>query len=114
VWRWQHEVDERARELRAVADQHGKPRGGPPSSPFEVDDAERRPEIPVRLRREGERPRSAAAMNLDVVVAALPPPERIRAGCSEGQQTAVATLLDDFELDAQLLESADCARGWSS
>src|SRR6185436_7409260 len=95
---------ERARELRAIADQHGKPRCGHLRAPFEVDDAECRPEIPVRLRREVERPRSAAAMNLDVVVAALPQRNGFVRDVWKVQQTAVATLLDYFELDAQLLD----------
>ena len=38
---------------------------------LEIDDAERRPEIPMRLRREGERSRRAVATNFDVVLGAL-------------------------------------------
>ena len=39
--------------------------------PLEIDDAERRAEIPVRLRREVERARLADAAHLDVVRGAL-------------------------------------------
>ena len=47
----EHEVDQRAREARACADQHGEPGARDLRAALEVDDAERRPEIPVRLRR---------------------------------------------------------------
>ena len=67
----EHEVDERAREPRAGAAQHGEPRAGDLGGALEVDDAERRPEIPVRLRLEVERARLAVAPHFDVVRGAL-------------------------------------------
>jgi hypothetical protein len=43
----QHEVDQRARQLRAGADQDREARGGDLRAALEVDDAERRAEVPV-------------------------------------------------------------------
>ena len=100
----QHEVDERARELRAVADQHRKPRRRHLGAPLEVDDPERRTEIPVRLRREVEGPRRATAMDFDVVGAALPHRHALVREVRKVQQPAVAPQLDGLELNAQLLD----------
>ena len=51
---------------------------------LEVDDAERRPEIPVRLRRGVEHARLADAAHLDVVRRALADRDAARAGDSAG------------------------------
>ena len=63
----EHELDERAREPGTRAEQHRKARAGHPRGALEVEDAERRAQIPVRLRREIEGPRGATSTDLDVV-----------------------------------------------
>ena len=55
---------------------------------LEVEDAERRAEIPVRLRLEVERARLAVAAHFDVVVCALARPARSRAAGSAARSSA--------------------------
>src|SRR5262245_25708273 len=50
----EHEVDERAGEARARAAQHREARAGELRAALEIDDTERRPQIPVGLRLEVE------------------------------------------------------------
>ena len=57
----EHEVDERAREPRAGAEQHREARARHARRALEVENAERGAELPVRLRREVERRRRAPA-----------------------------------------------------
>ena len=98
----QHEVDQRAREARAGTDQHGEPRARDLRAALEVDDAERRTEIPVRLRREVERARRAMSTHFDVVGAALPDRHALVRQIGNRQQPAIASLLDGVELDARV------------
>src|SRR5262249_7916360 len=55
----EHEIDQRAFESRARAAQNGEARAGHPRRALEIDDAERRAELPVRLGIEVEWPRLA-------------------------------------------------------
>ena len=63
----EHEVDQRARQPRARADQHREPRAGHPRGALEIENPERGTEIPMRLRLEVEGPRLAVAAHFDVV-----------------------------------------------
>jgi hypothetical protein len=63
----EHEVDERARQPRAGSAQHRETRTRDLGTPLEVDDAERRPEVPMRLRREVEGWRLTHTPQFDVV-----------------------------------------------
>ena len=91
----EHEVDQRAREPRAGAAQHREPRAGDLRAALEVDDAERRPEIPVRLRLEVERARRRRRRRTSTLSAALLPTGTLACGrFGSDQQPAVALLLD--------------------
>jgi len=100
----QHEVDQRAFQLGAGAEQHGEAGAGDLGGALEVDDAELRAQIPVRLRLEVERPRLAPRPHDDVVGGA--PPDRHRRVGQIGQpgHQAGALLLDAVELDFELLD----------
>ena len=50
----QHEVDQRACEPRTCADQHREPGARDLRAALEVDDAERRAKVPMRLRVESK------------------------------------------------------------
>ena len=84
----EHERDERARQPRAGAEQHREARAGHPRRPLEVEDAERGPEVPVRLRLEVERPRLASTAHLDVVGRRRCRPGRSRAAGSAAAAAA--------------------------
>jgi hypothetical protein len=64
----EHEVDEPPRETGARAEEHGKARARHAGRAVEIDDAERRPELPVRLRLEVERGRIAMTTDFPVVL----------------------------------------------
>ena len=53
----EHEGHERPRQPRARSAQHGEARAGELRPALEIQDAERRPEVPVGLRREVKRAR---------------------------------------------------------
>ena len=63
----EHEVDEGAAEAGARPGEHGEARAGNLAGPLEVQDAQRRPDVPVRARLEVERGRLAVAAHLGVV-----------------------------------------------
>ena len=67
-------TEKRAPEIRVAA--------------LEVEDAERRAELPVRLRLEVERPRLAVPAHFDVVVRAGAFRARWHAGCSAASSAA--------------------------
>ena len=73
-------------------------------APLEIDDAERRAEVPVRLHVEGERSRRAMAAHFHVVGAALPDGHTLVRQVGNRQQAAIAPLLNHVELDAELLD----------
>ena len=64
----EHEVDERALELRAHAPIEGKARAGDLGRALEIQDAQLRAQVPVRLGLEIEAGRLAHAPHLDVRV----------------------------------------------
>src|SRR5581483_7300060 len=67
----EHEIDQRAGQLRAGAAENGEARTREPRRALEIEDAERRAEIPMRLRLEIEASRLAVPAHFDVVVSAL-------------------------------------------
>ena len=78
-----------ARASRAPgADQHREPRARHPRRALEIEDAERRPEVPVRLRLEVERARLAVAADFRVVLGASCRPARSRAAGSAASSAA--------------------------
>ena len=97
----QHEVDERARQPRAGAHQHGEARAGDLRAALEVDDAERGTEVPVRLRREGERRAACRAAAPRRCRRPTSPPARVacgrfgstqqRRGCAAARSSASST-----------------------
>ena len=100
----EHEVDQRPREPRAGAAQHRKPRAGDARGPLEVDDAERGAQIPVRLRREVERPRLADTPHLDVVGRARACRHAFVREIGQHEQRLIALVLDGVEPNIQLLD----------
>ena len=64
----EHEADERPLQLRPHPAEQDEPRLGELHRALEVDDAQRRTQVPVRLRLEVEVTRRAPAADLDVVV----------------------------------------------
>ena len=100
----EHEVDQRPLETRGGAGQHREPRTGDLRSSLEVDDAERRTEVPVRLRYEPEIARRAMSSDLDVVGAALAGGHTLMWQVRDRQQPAIAPQLDVLELHAQLFD----------
>ena len=63
----EHEVDERARQARTRAGKHREPRTGQARPALEIENAQCRAEVPVRLRDEIERARLSIAPDFDVV-----------------------------------------------
>ena len=63
----EHEVDQRARQPGPSTEQDREPRAGHLRRPLEVENAERRTEIPVRLRLEIERAAVTPRAHNDVV-----------------------------------------------
>ncbi len=100
----EHEVDERPREARAVAHQEGEPRPRDPGGPLEVDDAERGPEVPVRLRLEVERARLADPPHLQVVGGALPDRDARGRQVRDRQQQRRTQALDLLEVRLEPLD----------
>ena len=102
----EHEVDQRAREPRAAAEQHRKPRARHARRALEVENAERRAELPVRLRRERERAAACPTSGLRRCRPTTSPPARSRAADSAASAARVAPLLDLAELGLELLDPA--------
>src|SRR4051812_22654013 len=100
----QHEVDQGAGKRGAGADQDGETRASDLHAAFEIDDPQRRPEIPVRLRREAELAWRAAAVNLDVVSGGLADGNRRVRYVRNRQQQVMPALLDALELGGPLLD----------
>jgi UTP--glucose-1-phosphate uridylyltransferase len=100
----EHEVDERARETRARADQYRETRAGDLRPAFEIDDAQCRTKIPMRLRRKREVSRRANATNLFVIVCALPGRNTRMRNVRDDEQALIASLLEQIELRFQLFD----------
>ena len=62
----EHEADQRALQLRAIAPVNGEAGSGDFGGPFQVEDAELRAQLPVRLRLEVERPHLAPLLHFHV------------------------------------------------
>src|SRR5439155_519926 len=71
---------------------------------LEVDDAERGPEIPVRLRRKVERPRLAGAAHFHVLPGALADRHALMGQVGQVEQRDLALMLDRRELNFHLLD----------
>ena len=98
----EHELDQRARQPRARAQQHREPRARHAGRPLEIENPQRGPDVPVRLRHEVERRRIAVPADLQVVRGA---PADGHAGVRKvGQrhEQAGSLLLDAVQLDRQL------------
>ncbi len=100
----EHEVDERAREARAGAAEHGESRAGNARGALEIQNAERRAQVPVRQRREIECARLAMAADFGIVVGALPHRHARVREIRQLQQRRVAPVLDTVQLDAELAD----------
>ena len=68
----EHEIDERALQLRAQVPVESETGARDFGGALEIQDAELRPEVPVRLGLEIERRGLAPAANLDIIGLALP------------------------------------------
>ena len=95
----EHEVDQRARETRAGADEHRETGAGDLGSSFEIHDAKRGSQIPVRLRGERKLARRPVPSHLCVVRRALSHGHTRVRKIGNNHQAAVAPLLDRVELD---------------
>jgi len=94
-----------ARASRAPrADEHAESRARDLRPALEVDDAERRPEIPVRLRRHREGARRAGTPHLSVVRGTFARRHARVRQVRNDEQAVVPPLLDQIELDALLLD----------
>ena len=100
----EHEIDQRAGETRAGADQHREARARDLGAALEVDDAERRPEVPVRLRREREGARRADAAHVRIVLGALPDRHARVRDVRDDEQRMVPALLEQIQLHSPLLD----------
>ena len=100
----EHEVDQRARQPRAGAAQHGKPRAGDPRTALEIENAQCRTEVPVRLRREVERPRLALPPDLEVVSGGAAVRHRRMREVRQRQDGGGALVFDAVLLHAELLD----------
>ena len=87
----EHEIDERALELGAHVPVEGEARAGDLGGALEIENAELRAQVPVRLGLEIELRRLAAAADLDVVGLGSCPRGRTRAGCWECRPAARGT-----------------------
>src|SRR6187399_1103941 len=67
----EHEVDQRALQLRAEPHVYGEPRSRDLRSSFEIENAQLRSEIPMRFRLERKLSRLAPSPDLDVVLRAF-------------------------------------------
>jgi hypothetical protein len=94
----------RARETRAGTEQHGKPRAGDLRAALEIDDPERWPEIPVRLRCEGERSRRADTANFLVVVCAFSDRDARMRNVGDDEHRLMAPLFEFIDFGACLLD----------
>ena len=106
----EHEVDQRPCEPRARPDQDREPRASDLRAALEIDDAESRTEIPVRLRVEVERRRRSVPTNFDVVRAAFADGHALVRQVGNRQQTAISPLLDHVQLD--VLSCLICCARW--
>ena len=101
----EHEVDQRPRHPRAGSAQHREPRRCNAHRAFEVEDAERRTEVPVGLRLEVER---CAAHHDDAPrgcrLATLPTGTLACGRLGSISKRLVALGVDAVELDVQLLD----------
>jgi hypothetical protein len=100
----EHEVDERARQPRALAHQHGEPRAGDLRAALEVEDAQLGPEVPVRLRLEVERGGIAHAPHFAVVVGAPADRHARMRDVGNEQQQVPALVLERLERGVLLLD----------
>ena len=100
----EHEVDQRPRHPGARAHQEREPRTGRLHRALEIDDAEGRPEVPVRLGLEVERPGLAHPAHLDVVRRAGADRHLRRRQVGDGQQQRAARLLDRLDFRLQFLD----------
>ena len=108
----QHEIDQRALELRAGAHQHREARAGNLRGALEIDHAQLRTEIPVRLGLEVEPARLAPRAHDDVVGGALPHRHagvrQVRQRLEQDRALPLGAVELDFEL-LDLLRRASCS-----
>ena len=100
----EHEADERAGQACAGAQQQGEPGAGHPHRPLEVDDAERRSEVPMRLRFEVELAGRSPASDLDVVVGALAHRDALVRRVGQREQQRRTFLFERRELRVERLD----------
>ena len=100
----EHEVDQRPGQLRAVAHQEREARAGHPRGALEIEDAERGPEVPMRLRLEVEDARFADAPHLEVVRGARPDGHPGRGQIRERPQPRAPLLFDRVEVRFEPLD----------
>src|SRR5581483_2658914 len=100
----EHEVDQRPLEARSRATQHGEARAREPRGALEIENPERRPKIPVRLRREIKRAGRPAPSYFDVVLRALSNRHAGMRQVREIEQRRIALMFRRIELDAELFD----------
>src|SRR6185503_17143591 len=100
----QHEVDERAREPRARPHQHREARARHARGALEVENAQSRTDLPVRLRLEVERARLAVPPHLAVVFGGFPDRHRGVRQVRHGHQQVGELLIHLAQLRLELLD----------
>src|SRR5688572_10430956 len=101
----EHEIDQGASESSTRSDERCEPRARNLGPALEIDDPERRPEIPMRLRRERERAGRAMPSDLDVVGRALPNRHAGVRDVGNHEKMTLPPLLDPVELAARFLDA---------
>ena len=101
----EHEIDERAREPRTRAEQQREAGARDLRRTLEVDDAECRPEVPVRSRGEVERGRIADATDFEVLGRVRANGHRCVRQVRHREQDVRPLLLDRLQLGIELLDA---------
>src|SRR5207248_11353831 len=99
-----HEVDQRALEPCSGAAEDREARARDARAALEIDDPQRRPEIPVRLRREVEFAWHTVPPHLDVLGGRPADRHRRMRKVRQVPQSDVALPLDGIELESELLD----------
>jgi len=100
----EHEVDQRAPEAGAGAHQHGEACAGHARGAFEIKNAERFAQFPVRFRREVEHARRAPHAHFGILGRALPHRHAFVRQIRERQQERVALRLHRVQRRVEFLD----------
>src|SRR5688572_22977181 len=101
----EHEVDQRARQSRAGSDKRSEACSRDFGTALEVDDAERRPQIPMRLGSECECLGGTVAPHLDIGRGVLANGYARVRDIGNDEEMTLSLVLDRVELGAHFLDA---------